>query len=850
MTVDEFRAAWDAFVELWDSARRSDGGRPAQLVRRALREGLEPPQSRGDGPTRPSPEVARRCEMAVIRASGLFRGAAYRKANREVRRQRIEPLEHFIDEGWRRLRNPSRDFDVWWYWSEYLDPRQEDINPLLHYALAGRFAGLDPVPPIEPGDPPVTYSSLSSPRRACLFAGYDPDGLVDDYVVEYIRELSRFADVYYLADGYMHPEELKKLDPLTVRAWARGHGAYDFGSYSLLARDLVGWETIDQYDELLLVNDSGFLLRPLDDLFETMNRRACDWWGLQATKHDFHVDSNGGHPLPLELAKATMVGQRTMDDIDHLHVSSYFLALRRPVHTDPGFRRRLDAVTTQSDKHLVIYKYEIGLSRYLMCRGFAVDTFIPDLYPFHPLYTEQYFDLLAQGFPLLKRNFLSENSKDVPDLARWKDLIIAEVPDAPLQILERNLLRVSPDDRLRRSFSLVLDEEGDVPDTRPLGWWQVIEQDKLAPTFSHWWAFPVDPYTNWLSSDQLAVLEAVRNDPTIRKVVLTRDRPVELPGENLETVPLRSLDGQEALLRCGTVFITQTPRASVPYPLSPRRHRFVFVDSAGRLQRRQAGPVADTDDSPSADAERCALAVALSEVDSLVSAAYVDRFDVSRVLLTGAPRHDLLLRESRQLAPELRAQEEAARGMLGDRRLLLICPGGRDRWTEHDPRADRASIKRLVEWCAGNGFLLGYQDRLGDRVMGLSRHLQPLGALRFDRRAFPHVEVLLRAASAVVTDGADAAMDARVLGLPIFLVGEDRPREDLLMPPSFALAASRTRVVEDVGALVDALSRTGLTDCAAGAGFAESTDGRPGTEGGGRGASARLVRMVRQLDVE
>ena len=48
-------------------------------------------------------------------------------------------------------------------------------------------------------------------RRACLFAGYDPDGIVDDYVVDYVTELSRHADVYYLADSTMAPQELAKL---------------------------------------------------------------------------------------------------------------------------------------------------------------------------------------------------------------------------------------------------------------------------------------------------------------------------------------------------------------------------------------------------------------------------------------------------------------------------------------------------------------------------------------------------------------------------------------------------------------------------------------------------------------
>ena len=45
------------------------------------------------------------------------------------------------------------------------------------------------------------FSPPPSPRRACLFAIYDPDGLVDDCVVAYVAELARHADVFVCADG-------------------------------------------------------------------------------------------------------------------------------------------------------------------------------------------------------------------------------------------------------------------------------------------------------------------------------------------------------------------------------------------------------------------------------------------------------------------------------------------------------------------------------------------------------------------------------------------------------------------------------------------------------------------------
>ena len=38
-------------------------------------------------------------------------------------------------------------------------------------------------------------------KRLCLFAGYDKNCIIRDYVIYYIKELSALSDVYYMADN-------------------------------------------------------------------------------------------------------------------------------------------------------------------------------------------------------------------------------------------------------------------------------------------------------------------------------------------------------------------------------------------------------------------------------------------------------------------------------------------------------------------------------------------------------------------------------------------------------------------------------------------------------------------------
>jgi lipopolysaccharide biosynthesis protein len=272
--------------------------------------------------------------------------------------------------------------------------------------------------------------------------------------VAYVAELARHADVFVLADGSLRPGELERLSGFAAGAWVRAQGAHDFGSWSLLARELVGWDALASYDEVLLANDSCWLLRPLDEVFARMDVRACDFWGLQVTARRFEPEPSQPQAVPLEEVRRSWLPPTAFRYPELVHVGSYFLALRRPVIEDAGFRRRLDAVVAQRDRANLVQKYETGTTQYLVGQGFDFSTFVPDLRPNHPIYGPGVFDLLADGFPLFKRRFLVANPYDTPDLAAWKARVLAAVPDAPVDMFERNLLRVADPYELARSFSI------------------------------------------------------------------------------------------------------------------------------------------------------------------------------------------------------------------------------------------------------------------------------------------------------------------------------------------------------------------------------------------------------------
>ena len=780
-------ARWPSFVHAW--AEAGEDAR-ADLVDRALDEGIGwlPPY---EG-TPPAERVRSACEAAVLHASGIVDAFGYFWHNPDLPWYLCghdEEVRHFAHVGWKELRNPHPGFDLWFYWCRYLDPTRDDVNPAIHYLLEGRRRGFETKPAITARPEPDALEAGRGPRRVCLFAGYDVDGLVDETVVAYLRDLSRFADIYYLADCPLEPGELDKLAPYTKGRWAIRHGRYDFGSYSMLAKELVGWDVIESYDELVLANDSCYLVQPFDRVFARMDAKTADWWGLQATYEKFnrHEYERAGGPLQLDHIEHLMRQLDLWRYSDFVHVGSYFLVYRSRVIQDPEFRRRLDLVAKQSDKTAIILKYEIGFSRYLILGGYHLATFVDGILPYHPVYRDTAFTVMRDGFPLLKRQFLYENPFSQPDLVRWKQRVLEAAPGADVEAMERNLLRVAPSFSLHRSFAVRTAADGHVELPAPIGPDEFADEEAWTPQHDHWWAFPVDPVSHRLEGNARAVFEAVAHDPSIRKLVLTASVEQKLAGDNVVTEPVESMPGQYYLLRSGTIFVTRGPRTDVNHPLSGRRHRFVGLRRGTPLAAFGAAvPFPDTEEGRERrlrarhDNDLTATVVTSSETDrAAMEAPYAAGQPVSW-WVTGAPRTDFLLAGDDELPADLRRQAAFVGELLDGRRLVLWHPAARPGGEDDLPRLGDDDATLLVSWLADRGAVLGVRPPVTGPVTSDPPSRTPwrdrlveAGALDLSAHRVPDVEVVLRATDVLVSDYTEELADFPVTGRPVVCFAPD-----------------------------------------------------------------------------
>ena len=717
----------------------------------------------------------------------MFDALYYLQKNPDVARRRINPLYHFCAYGWKQLRNPCADFDVWWYWTMHLDPASEEINPLAHYLASGRALGLQTRPPAARPQFAAgghQYRQGAAIRRICLFAGYDPDGLVDDYVVDYLRELSRYADIYYLADSDMQPGELQKLSEWTRGAWSERHGEYDFGSYSRLAKQRVGWETIEQYDELILANDSCYLLRDLQDVFAAMDARTCDWWGMQATKGIAATRRNPKNrfprPIPMDAVRRSLLPGFESDYQYDFHVGSYFIAYRKPVIADLQFRRLLDSVTAQESKRALILKYEVGFTRYLLAAGHSFDTFIDSLYPFHPIYSSWYFRLLDNGFPFLKRYLLSENHYHVPRLGEWLEYGLKGFPQANADAIKRNLQRVTESDKLHRALNVGtsrLHDDGEVPETL-LDDQAFLAADQSSPKYSHWWVFPVCAFTGVFSGNERALFEEVKHDPAIKKIVLTRGGEVAVDGVDVETAPLESPRGQYLLLRAGNIFIKHSAKRNLVYPVASDLHNLINLWHGIPFKRIGYASLDMQQDREAVarDHGKYRAVISSSQVDTLAMTAAFHPLSYTDIWPTGLPRNDFILRNFEQLPEDLRREDAALRDLVAGRKLVLFLPTFRNEQADSYYRFSSEEIDWIGAWLQRNNAVLGIREHMADSARTYAAQFARLGALDLSDAHFPNVEILYRRSSALITDYSSCFIDYMLTGNPAISFAYDYDR--------------------------------------------------------------------------
>lgn len=256
-------------------------------------------------------------------------------------------------------------------------------------------------------------------KRLVIYATYNKSGIVDDYIVYMLDQLNNFSDaVIVVSNNFYLPEEKAKLK-YASRIYERDDVGYDVGGFSYVINKL--WENgeINNYDELILLNDSIFgPFYSLQELFDEMERRdpELDFWGItKRGKSDF----DGG------------------DSIFPEHLQIYFYVFRKRLLHSSDFREYWSGIINKvTDFRSAIVNYEFEFTKYFQIRGYKWESYCGcnefitqnPRYNLSPYHYGMYDLIKNERCPFLKRklftgDFVNKKFTDTLDLKRAVEYI-------------------------------------------------------------------------------------------------------------------------------------------------------------------------------------------------------------------------------------------------------------------------------------------------------------------------------------------------------------------------------------------------------------------------------------------
>lgn len=231
-----------------------------------------------------------------------------------------------------------------------------------------------------------------SKNRTVVFAHFDVNNLIQDYIVYYLKELSKIAnDIIFVSDSDIDEKQLEKISDIVTHSIVGRHGEYDFGSYKKGYLYLCDTNGLNNTDNLIFANDSCYApITSFEKMFESMDEKKLDFWGITANK-----DSYWGNIL---------------------HAQSYFLTFSSDVFLSDTFKNFINSICHQNSKKDVVSKYEVGLTHILENAGFKWGVYCERSKLVWCSLVLKYKDLISkENCPVLKRGLVLNRIKQVYD---------------------------------------------------------------------------------------------------------------------------------------------------------------------------------------------------------------------------------------------------------------------------------------------------------------------------------------------------------------------------------------------------------------------------------------------------
>ena len=197
-------------------------------------------------------------------------------------------------------------------------------------------------------------------KRLTIYFFWDKDGVVDDYVLFYLKNIKKFSsELCVVVNEPLTKEGRDKLSIYADCLLVRENVGFDSWAYKY-ALEFYGYDRLYTYDSILLNNFTTFgPIFSFDEMFQKMDSIPCDFWGINR------------HPaLPYFLTSES--NSKIVE-----HIQSYFIDIKSTIIKDPSFKQYWDTLKPVNNYYEAIAHHENRFTKYFESRGFVSATYMP-----------------------------------------------------------------------------------------------------------------------------------------------------------------------------------------------------------------------------------------------------------------------------------------------------------------------------------------------------------------------------------------------------------------------------------------------------------------------------------------
>lgn len=263
-------------------------------------------------------------------------------------------------------------------------------------------------------------------NRLGIFVFYDLNGQVDKYVVHLLKYLMKYLEkLIIISNCKLRDESVGTFETFTSNIYERENFGYDAGAYKYCFTEILSNDVLNQYDEVILFNDSFYgPFFSMDEIFSTMERIDVDVWGITSNDNVY------------------INGKRCPK-----HIQSYFLAIKKNVYTKVSFLKFWENMLISNSFINIVMTFEMEFAEWLMKNQYSYKSYLDVVNENYVIdrgnpYHEHAYELIAEcGIPILKRKAASKLYNNTVTVELVKKYI-TENTDYDIKFINENLKKV------------------------------------------------------------------------------------------------------------------------------------------------------------------------------------------------------------------------------------------------------------------------------------------------------------------------------------------------------------------------------------------------------------------------